>query len=86
MSFKEKVKGHITDDRQWRITKKNIMTVGMIAVMATAVLLILLHIETDQNARKTEISRRLEKKFLGRVSVGSSETQVFFSWPYLCCG
>ena len=43
-----------------------------------AVLSVLLHIETDQNARKTEISRRLEKKFLGPVSVGSLETQVFF--------
>ena len=50
--------------------------------MAIAVMSVLLHTDTDLNARKMAISRRLGKKFLGRGwltgSVGSSETQVFF--------
>ena len=61
--------------------KKSIVTVHMIVVMATAVRLVLLCNEADQNARKTAISIRLGKKFLGprlvdTGSVGSSETRA----------
>ena len=37
----------------------------MIVVIATAVVSVLLHTETDQNAQITAISRRLEKKVFG---------------------
>ena len=59
----------------------------MIVMMARAVVSVLLHTETDQNGRKTGISRRSGKKFLAWVVggqgqlVGSSEKRLFFSWP-----
>ena len=43
--------------------KKSIVTVRMIVVIATAVVSVFLHTET--NAGKTAISRRLGKKFFG---------------------
>ena len=54
----------------------------MIVVIAMAVVSVFLH--TERDARKMAISRKLGKKRFSARGWGtlSSETQVFFSWPY----
>ena len=55
----------------------------MIVVLVTAVVSVYLHYETDENARKTTISRWLGKKCLGPVLADSvrrvfRNTSIFF--------
>ena len=51
MLFKEKVYGHTTDDGQRPITKKRFVIVGMIVIMATAVVSVLLHAKNSKRER-----------------------------------
>ena len=65
-------------------------TVHMIVVMATVVVSVLLHTETDQNARKMAISSRLGTRVFGSgladgVSRVIRNTFFFFLALYCCC-